>query len=192
MLSLFETVQNESTREMMEEQLKGISDAHHSPAVKKNPPVPAEKKFTAPIPDDQYEALPEEVKKLNSEKDELFKEFSYLHNRLSEYEVLSVGHTGRDLLVSFNNYTNEDEAGVDALRLLELEDRLKKYWSDLDFFANHGKLPDKQMPVIKEMTIVEAVKRRNNLRTYISRDPESKNMQAWKDEVDEIERRYDL
>lgn len=96
----------------------------------------------------------------------LFKEQSSLHSQLDTIE-------------------SEQERTPICLKILELDKQVSAGWEALDYYKANGtfkKAPDK-----KEMTVIEMVKRRNTLRSYVSREKNPEKLFAYKLELFTIE-----
>ncbi len=166
---LFSTGDTPYNRIRLEEELRKIKiqlDALNISAAPYTIPGKGKKtnqKFVDTYSKDEYAGLPEEVQSLNEQKRVEHTEMSNLHSRLEDMK------------------TNEDrrKAGV---RIKHLEKSLKEIWEKLDYYAEHKKLPEAEKPVMKEMTFAQAFTRRNTLRSYISKFPDSPKLKAWKDE----------
>lgn len=115
----------------------------------------------------QYDSLPDQVKAVKEEERAAFKEMSYLHSRLTQME--------------------QEERKAADFRILALDRICRKLWAKLDYFEEHNKLPEDPVKEVKVTTAADALKRRNNLRTYISRNLESDKIVNWKAELIELE-----
>lgn len=113
--------------------------------------------------DQEYDALPEEIKKLKADSDFMFKEMRDLHSQLKHL-----------------NTVDRSEA---SFRILELEYPWKKALDELDEYHNSKTIPKKEPAKVKVKaeTPVELWKRLQTLRTYIS-----KGMTQYIPERDEI------
>jgi hypothetical protein len=129
--------------------------------------MPGKVKYQEPT-NKEFEQLPEDVRKLKKEGDLLFKEMSHLHSRLMDMK--------------------DEERGAAALRILALAKELRSIWSKLDHYAEHGKLPDAVKVEVKAMSVAEAMVRRNTLRSYLSRNPDSVKAEKWKAELEGCEK----
>lgn len=94
------------------------------------------------------------------------------------------------------NYESKEERAKDSNEILDLMDEVKSSWDKIDYFKEHGKLPEVPEPVAKVLSDnpIELLMRRNTLRTYISsarkgnhprRKPE--HIPAWEAEIEQIE-----
>jgi hypothetical protein len=140
----------------------------------------------------QFGQEPSEVNKLNARKAELFKEMSYLHTLLGNYQVADTRGAGHEVQVVFHSF--RDNSGLTpasaASRILELQAQLSAIWEKLDYYALHGKLPDPPPePQQAPETAFDLMKRWISLRTYISRSNDSAKVQGWRDELSQIESR---
>jgi hypothetical protein len=78
----------------------------------------------------QFGQEPSEVNKLNARKAELFKEMSYLHTLLGNYQVADTRGAGHEVQVVFHSF--RDNSGLTpasaASRILELQAQLSAIW----------------------------------------------------------------
>jgi hypothetical protein len=193
LLSIFETIETTDTLEMLQDKLRSLADADPE-AAKESPPAPEPvvKRFQAPADEKKYQSLDDEVKRLVEEKNSLFKQMSYIHSRLLDYKSLQPAHNGHEILVDYNNFTNEEEAGDAALEILNLDVKIRTIWADLDYYETNGKLPEKRKKEQPILTAILAMKRRNALRSYVSREPGSIKIDQWRAEIRELEDKFDL
>lgn len=116
----------------------------------------------------EYDALPEQIKKLEQEKTEKFKRMAYLHSQL------------------LNQKTDKQRYEL-AKEILELDRFLQDAWAKLDHYAEHGTMPAEEKIEIKEASPTQQLIRRNNLRTYISKfeddSAKQKKVIKWKAEL---------
>ena len=157
----------EFNRDKLEEALQLIA--------KKNPEAKKKTKGKFEIRSaEQYDSLPEKVRKLTVEKDAIYKEMSFLHSQLELYKT-------------------DKERGAAALRVLDLDDQVKSIWKKLDYYEVHGKLPSEpEIPEVKNMAPAEMMQRRNSLRSYISRTPKGTGkddeIEAWIKEREQLDK----
>lgn len=118
------------------------------------------------IPEGQYAALPTSIKEVKERKDILFKEARDLHSRLL-------------LMKPAERYKAK-------YRILDLWDEINDLWKLLDTYSATGKLPDPPdpVPIDPELSPVQLIGRRNNLRSYIT-----KGRMKYKAELAAIERK---
>ena len=140
-----------------------------------------EKKQTPPVKKSQIKVVPvavpgnDEAKEFiedeifTSEKQRillLFKEQSDLHSKLDATE-------------------REDDRRELCLQILKLDKQVSSGWDNLDYYKEHGCF--KPVSVKPELTPVELVKRRNTLRSYVSREKNEEKLAAFKLELEQVE-----
>lgn len=82
-----------------------------------------------------------------------------------------------------------------AARILDLDDAVRAAWRKLDYYDAHGTLPPPPLPPVNLALsdLVEMERRRNTLRTYLSRSKDKagqeEKRQAWQAEIHELEKR---
>lgn len=182
LIPTFRKVQNDQTREMLEEQLQTLIP--DKPIIKG-----AAEKFSIKSTE-HHGSLPTAVRALNAQKADYFKEMSHLHSLLTEYDEIKPG-AGNEIIVKFKNFETPEAADNAAFRIDELDKAINKIWDDLDYYEKNGKLPEVKEFVLKETNPVNLHKRLTTLRTYISRDPLSSKAGEWKTELDAITRRLE-
>jgi hypothetical protein len=64
--------------------------------------------------------------------------------------------------------TGDEETEVWAFRVLDIRDQLGEIYGQRDFFDQHGYLPD-LASIAPEQSLADLLKRRNTLRTYVTR-----------------------
>ena len=134
------------------------------------PPVPgqlppAHKPVKDHAPAGNFESDPEFIERKN-EVMLLFKEQSHLQSHLDQLAT-------------------EQERTPLCLRILELEAPIAKGWDELDYYREHRAFPQpKEKP---KLTPIELIKRRNNLRTYITREKNEEKKLKLQEELQAIE-----
>lgn len=89
-----------------------------------------------------------------------------------------------------NENTSEQNLKEGALKILDIfENEIDPIWKDLKHFDENGTLPEKHfLTPKKEISITDKMKRRNTLRTYLSKFSKSADKKeqciVWKQEMD--------
>lgn len=89
-----------------------------------------------------------------------------------------------------NENTSEQNLKEGALKILDIfENEIDPIWKDLKHFDENGILPEKHfLTPKKEISITDKMKRRNTLRTYLSKFSKSEDKKEqcnkWKQEMD--------
>lgn len=92
-----------------------------------------------------------------------------------------------------NPKLNEMQKRKSALEILDLfENHVDPIWRDLKHFDQHGKLPeDHYLAPAKETSVLDKIKRRNTLRTYLSKFGKDENKKdkciQWTVELQKLE-----
>jgi hypothetical protein len=119
------------------------------------------------IPENEYTLLPESVKNLKFKKDMLFKEATNIHSRLLQMKP--------------------KERGKAVFQLLDMWDEIRALWNQLDHYEQHKVLPVEEVPKIAlPLSPVALIKRRNNLRSYLT-----KGRTKYKAELEQIEKKLE-
>lgn len=128
----------------------------------------APKSFNVPTVE-EFIALPEQIQRMKTEANRLFKEGTNLHARLEQMP--------------------EDERAKAAFRIKEIFKNLDHIWYCLDFYFQHKRMPDNTYQVkeksIEEMSELELYKYMLTLRTYVS-----KQKMEYKPILEKVEARY--
>lgn len=90
------------------------------------------------------------------------------------------------------NQTDEERKAI-AFEILDMMDEVEQLWEKKRFVKQYGVMPDYQFQGLESMTELELSKRRNTLRTYISKAKKgtlkAEKIPGWESEIAEIERR---
>lgn len=112
---------------------------------------------------DKFETDNAEVVNLQNSRDILYAEQTNLRGGLEAME------------------TDEDRR-IAGLRIVEIDDLLAPIYEKLDYFKEHGKLPEvegeKKVAVLADMTEAELLKLRGNNRSYVSKKSNQENKQG--------------
>lgn len=112
---------------------------------------------------DRFETDNDTVVELSNTRDVLFAEQTNLRGGLEAME------------------TDEDRR-IAALRIVEIDDLLAPIYEKLDYFKEHGKLPEvegeKKVTALADMSEGDLIKKRNNNRAYISNPKNKENKQG--------------
>lgn len=179
----FQAGHNRLMEDLLRKQLQGILQL-----------IPAGPAAKSPVPAAGKE--PAEIVRLKSEKTALMQRMSHLHGLLRNYTVVDIQGTGHALVVDFPAFRGASPNGTalqTALLLLKLEKEQQAIWAKLDYYAIHGHLPEapaprQTTPVIPE-TLPELIKRRNTVRTYISKAKSPEDRTRWTGELDLLEKK---
>mgnify|MGYP000088406831 CR=1 FL=1 len=94
---------------------------------------------------------------------------------------------------SLGYLATDEECKEAAFKVLDLMDEVEEIWEKKDFLAKHGELPEYAAPGVDEWSESDLIKRRNTLRTYLSKAKNGKlkkeNIPTWRAELDDLERR---
>jgi len=124
----------------------------------------------------QTDQLPESLQKMVVEKSSLYKQCYSLHQRLE--------------------YLPSDKERASAAQLIcDHFRRIDEIWQQLDYYQQHKILRPKHGKDVSKLSITVLIKRRNTLRTYVSRlrkAPESTQYLQYSAELDPIQRMIDL
>jgi hypothetical protein len=95
-------------------------------------------------------------------------------------------------LEKFREDVPQNERMEAAFRIQEIDEECKDIWTKLDHYKAHGFLPEVAMkaPKVNVDDRAEMIKRRNTLRTYLTRYKNNPaKLQTFTNELEEIERR---
>ncbi|HMT28020.1 MAG TPA: hypothetical protein PKD91_01950 [Bacteroidia bacterium] len=126
------------------------------------------------ITDEEYSRLPTAGIVLQKQWKEWYKEMNALRHQLPNPMTEQVRHEM-------------------ALKIIDLDHKVREAWDKLDYWRKYGELPAEVniLDHLKSMREVDLVKRKNNLATYISKfskdDSKADKLSAWKQEVLQIE-----
>lgn len=136
-------------RDIITQELQSYYNTHKSEDVPEN--FVGKQKLTGIWVEDNYDGLPEEIKALVQYGKKLFKETSYLHQKL-------------------NTIVDPHELAVTVHTLLDKDDEKEAVFAKIDFYKEHKQLPLENVSVdLNSLDGVDLVKRRNNIRSRVSK-----------------------
>jgi hypothetical protein len=117
--------------------------------------------------------VPKEIEALEKEWRKYYKEASFLHQTLAYMPT-------------------DEERRLAALTILDNMDKAQEIWDKLDFYKEHGYLPKEiEAKVSFQSSLSSLFKRRNTLRTYISKfkgkADKVEKLKDWQSELLEIQ-----
>ncbi|UZR95941.1 hypothetical protein [Chondrinema litorale] len=117
-------------------------------------------------------AFLEDVKELDEKWKQLYKEASFLQQKLLNY--------------------SETERMAAAFIILDYFDEIHDIWDDLKTFENTGALPRRDKKSFEMTDLQSLLRRRNTLRTYLSKAKKGRlskeNIAEWEEEIRQIEK----
>ncbi len=130
------------------------------------------------ITDDEYTRLPKEGKELQAQWKAWYSEMNALRHQLMNPVTEKVRHES-------------------AVRILALDQKVRNVWKQLDYWRAYGELPKsvEGLESLKSLPVIDLVKRKNNLATYISKfnkvEQKASQVVAWKSEALQIQQILD-
>lgn len=149
-------------------ELQSIVDANKQPVVTPDPllvgkvesdAAPAEDVPAIPEEYTRYKDVsrkvdvstyPEELQKMIAEKGELYRQTTYMHSQLMHIA------------------TDKERAKAADTIVLKYR-RIMEIWAEVDYFEEFKIMKPKSRMDISQFTVIQLIKRRNTLRTYVSR-----------------------
>ena len=126
------------------------------------------------ITDDEFSRLPNEGKELQKQWKAWYSEMNALRHQLPNPMTESIRHKM-------------------AIKILELDQKVRDAWRQLDYWRSYGELPKatEGMEYLKNLPVIDLVKRKNNLATYISKfsklQEKASNVEQWRLEFLQIQ-----
>lgn len=126
------------------------------------------------INDQEYANLPDEGKTIQKEWKAQYAEMNSLRHQLTNPMTENARH---DL----------------ALKILQLDSKVREAWRKLDYWRKYGEFPKLADDIenLKALPVLDLVKRKNNLATYISKfsndTSKLEKIEAWKKEQLQIQ-----
>lgn len=176
LLDILRNSPGEDSREILKNELNEILD-------KKRPKV--KPRFTI-LSEKKWNTLDDKVRQLVLEKNDVHSEIQRIRSLLFSYDVIKKDR-GYYLDVNYKNFTDTKQAGEQAFRLLELCRRRKRLWADLDYYEQHGRLPNMEVKTKDITNPVQAYRRIRVLQSYLCRSPESLKCEQWQSEIDKLQ-----
>lgn len=159
LMKLFDKGETVYSRERLRQELTSLSqEIIDNPQLLKKQPVTAAKKTEVPplkiyqrppVPEDTSQ-YPEELQKKIAIKGSLYKKACWLHSQLSFMQT-------------------NDERRVAAEMIIDHFSKIQEVWDELDYYAEHKVLKSSIGYEFEKMSTYELMKRKNNLRTYVSK-----------------------
>lgn len=126
------------------------------------------------ITDQEYAELPEEGKAIQKEWKSWYAEMNSLRHQLT-------------------NHMTENARHELALKILYLDSNIREAWKKIDYWRKYGEFPKiaDDIENLKALPVLDLVKRKNNLATYISKfsndTSKLEKIEAWKKEQLQIQ-----
>lgn len=159
LMKLFDKGETVYSRERLRQELTTLSqEIIDNPQLLKKQPVPTSKKVEVPpmavyqrppVPADTSN-YPEELQKKIALKGSLYKKACWLHSQL-------------------NFMATNDERKVAAEMIVDHFKKIQEVWDEVDYYSEHKVLKSSIGYEFEKMSTYELIKRKNNLRTYISK-----------------------
>lgn len=183
LLKLFEKGETVYTRERLREELTTLSQeiienpdllqkkGRTTKTVSSEPLPPIEVYQRPPVPENTS-GYPEELQKKIALKGSLYKKCCFMHSQLLHMK-------------------SNDERKVAAEFIDSNFKKMQEIWDELDYYAEHKVLKSSIGYQFEKMTTYELIKRKNNLRTYISKHTGNEEKAAklieWADQIQVID-----
>lgn len=133
------------------------------------PPVPEEyTKYQGVAGKVDISRYPEELQKMIAEKGELYRQATHLHSRLMHLPT-------------------DKERAKDADLIVQKYRRIMEIWAEVDYYEEYKIMRPKSLMDIANFTIIQLLKRRNTLRTYISKNKHQPDGEKYKQFVAELQ-----
>lgn len=126
------------------------------------------------ITDDEYSRLSKEGKELQQQWKVWYSEMNALRHQLPNPMTARTRHEM-------------------AIKILELDGQVRNAWRQLDYWRTYGELPkaSEGLDYLKTLPVIDLVKRKNNLATYISKfskqEEKASNVEKWRIEFLQIQ-----